>query len=162
MFAETDDGRTIDASPTIIGIDPGASGGIAILCGGEVTTHKLADLTDQDTWRLLAEHEPATVYVEAVASSPQMGVKSAFTFGRVYGMVRMAAIAAGLRFVDVRPTVWQSALKLPKIGGEIGKNGTAKKNRNKARAQELFPSVKVTHANADALLIAEYGKRQQN
>jgi hypothetical protein len=33
------------------------------------------------------------------------------------------------------------------------------KNVTKSRAQELFPEVKVTHAIADALLIAEYGRR---
>jgi hypothetical protein len=33
------------------------------------------------------------------------------------------------------------------------------KNISKRRAQELFPSLKITHAVADALLIAEYGRR---
>jgi hypothetical protein len=33
------------------------------------------------------------------------------------------------------------------------------KNVSKARAQELFPALKITHATADALLIAEYGRR---
>lgn len=149
----------MDAMTCVIGIDPGVSGGVAILRGADVETHSLKSLTEQDFWRLLAEHEPATVYLEEVSSTPQMGVKSAFTFGAAYGMARMAAIAAGLRLVTVRPNAWQTALKLPKVGGEIGKNGTAKKNRNKARAQELFPTLRVTHLNADALLIAEYGRR---
>jgi hypothetical protein len=35
------------------------------------------------------------------------------------------------------------------------------KNVSKRRAQELFPQLKVTHATADALLIAEYGRRQK-
>ena len=34
---------------------------------------------------------------------------------------------------------------------------TAKKNRNKAKAQELHPELKITHAIADAILICEYG-----
>jgi hypothetical protein len=33
------------------------------------------------------------------------------------------------------------------------------KNVTKRRAQQLFPQLKVTHAIADALLIAEYGRR---
>ena len=33
------------------------------------------------------------------------------------------------------------------------------KNVTKSRAQELFPELKITHAIADALLIAEYGRR---
>lgn len=149
-------------SETIIGIDPGATGGIAILQGDDVATHKLADLTEQETWRLLAEHEPATVYLEAVHSSQQMGVKSAFSFGQTYGRLRMAAIAAGLRLIDVKPQEWQKSLKLPKIGGGHGSNDTAKKQRNRAAAQQLFPSLRITNAIADALLIAEYGRRQEH
>jgi len=33
------------------------------------------------------------------------------------------------------------------------------KNVSKRRAQELFPALKVTHAIADALLIAEFARR---
>ena len=33
------------------------------------------------------------------------------------------------------------------------------KNVSKAKAQELFPDLKITHAIADSLLIAEYGRR---
>jgi hypothetical protein len=33
------------------------------------------------------------------------------------------------------------------------------KKITKAAAQRLFPRMKVTHKNADALLIAEYGRR---
>lgn len=161
MFAETDYSRTIDASPTIIGIDPGASGGIAILCGGEVTTHKLADLTEQDTWRLLAEHEPATVYLEKVHAGPNMASSASFKFGCGYGTLRMAAIAAGLRVIEVTPQVWQRKIGLPPIGGGYGANDKEKKQRNKGAAQQLFPALKVTNYIADALLIAEYGKRQQ-
>jgi len=34
------------------------------------------------------------------------------------------------------------------------------KNVSKRRSQELFPQIKVTHAIADALLIASYGAKQ--
>lgn len=144
----------------IIGIDPGVTGGIAIINGDSVTTHKLADLTEQETWRLLAEHEPATVYLETVHAGQKMASSAAFTFGQVYGRLRMAAIASGLRLMEVRPQAWQSALKLPAIGGGHGKNDIAKKKRNRAAAQQLFPELRITNANADALLIAEYGRRQ--
>jgi hypothetical protein len=33
------------------------------------------------------------------------------------------------------------------------------KNVSKAAAQRLWPKLKITHANADALLIAEYGRQ---
>lgn len=147
---------------TIIGIDPGKSGGVAILEGDDAPrAFGFAGLTEKDIWQLLAEAEPANVWLEKVGATPQMGVTSAFSFGRAYGSVRTACIAAGLRLEEVAPAKWQQALRLPKIPGGIGKNDTAKKNRNKAKAQELFPGIKITHAIADALLIAEYGRRQQ-
>jgi len=148
------------AHETLIGIDPGNSGGVAVLRDGQVTTFCLAKLTDQDLFRELAQLEPATVYLEKVGPTPQMGVTSAFTFGGNYRAVRMACVAAGLRLIDVTPQRWQSVLRLKKIAGGIGKNDTAKKNRNKAKAQELYPQLKITHAIADALLILEFGRMQ--
>lgn len=71
----------------------------------------------------------------------------------------MACLAAGLRVEYVSPQKWQRALGLLSKGRGLGQGDTAKKNRNKAKAQELFPGVKVTHAIADALLLAEYGRR---
>jgi len=52
--------------------------------------------------------------------------------------------------IDVSPVKWQSALSCLTKG---------KKNVTKARAQQWFPKIKVTHGIADALLIAEYGRR---
>jgi hypothetical protein len=150
----------VSTEATIIGIDPGASGGIAILCGDNVTTHKLAEMTEQDTWRLLAEHEPATVYLERVHAGPNMASSAAFKFGCGYGTLKASAIAAGLRLVEVTPQVWQRKLGLPKIGGGYGANDKEKKLRNKTAAQQLFPSLRITNYIADALLIAEYGRRQ--
>ena len=148
------------SSETIIGIDPGSQGGIAVMKLGEVTTYKLSKLTDQDVFRTLAEMEPATVYLEKVGPTPQMGVTSAFTFGGNYRAVRMACIAAGLRLIDVTPQKWQKEIGLKTVGGKVGQNGTEKKNRNKAKAQELYPQIKITHDIADALLILEFGRLQ--
>jgi hypothetical protein len=89
-------------------------------------------------------------YLEQVHSSPQMGVKSAFTFGNGFGHLEMALTAAGIPFERVRPQVWQKAMGCMTKGD---------KNVSKRKAQELFPSLKVNHYIADALLIAEYGRR---
>jgi hypothetical protein len=90
-------------------------------------------------------------YIEQVYSSPQMGVKSAFTFGNGFGHLEMALTAAGIPFARIRPQVWQK---------ELGCLTKGDKNVSKRKAQELFPSMKVTHATADALLIAKYGTQQ--
>ena len=82
-----------------------------------------------------------------------MGVVSSFSFGRGYGNLEMALTAAGIPFERVRPQVWQKALGCMTKGD---------KNVSKRKAQELFPQLKITHATADALLLAEFGRRAQN
>ena len=64
----------------------------------------------------------------------------------------MALTAAGISFERIRPQVWQKSLGCM-TGGD--------KNITKRRAQELFPQLKITHATADALLIAYYGTKQK-
>lgn len=144
----------------VIGIDPGGSGGIAIIDEFGASSWKVP-ATERDTWDLLhglySESPSAVAYIEQVHSMPGQGVSSTFRFGASYGGLRMAMIAAGVPFHDVAPGVWQKVFRLPTLK-KAGSN-TAKKNAHKARAQELFPDLKITHATADALLIAEFGRR---
>lgn len=136
-----------------IGIDPGLSGGVAFIPNtGEPWAHKMPE-TDRDLIDLLRDSTrdmEATATLELVHSSPQMGVKSAFTFGEGYGRLQMALTALGVPYERVRPQAWQKAMGCLTRGD---------KNVSKRRAQELFPTLKVTHATADALLIAEYARR---
>lgn len=144
-----------------IGVDPGANGGIAwIDYNGKACVEKMPDSL-QDLWELICDitsYPKSSIdgrsykaYLEAVSSSPQMGVVSSFSFGRGYGNLEMALTAAGVPFERVRPQVWQKALGCMTKGD---------KNVSKRKAQELFPDRKVTHATADALLIAYYGTKQ--
>lgn len=144
-----------------IGIDPGKNGGVAFIRGRDVRAEKMPEI-DHDLWQMLAGKDPATVVIEQVASSPQMGVKSAFTFGRGVGLIRGICIAAGLQMVYVTPSKWQQefGLVMPRNGRTVGRGDTEKKKRNRSRACELFPQLKITNAIADALLLAEYGKRK--
>lgn len=142
---------------TIIGIDPGVNGGIAWIQDGKPCVEKMPD-TLKDLWELLYSiecqdngYKNCKAYIECVHSSPQMGVKSAFTFGQGYGRLEMALTAAGIPFERVRPQEWQKSMGCMSKGD---------KNVTKRKAQELFPSLKITHATADALLIAEYLRRK--
>jgi hypothetical protein len=136
-----------------IGIDPGLSGGVAFVPeSGTPWAHKMPE-TDRDLIDLLRDSInlfDARAVIELVHSSPQMGVKSAFTFGEGYGRLQMALTALGVPYERVRPAIWQKAM------GCLTKGD---KNVSKRRAQELFPTLKVTHAIADALLIGEYARR---
>lgn len=149
-------------SKIIIGLDPGKSGGVAWFdADGRPCAEKMPD-TLSDLWDLLdlvVRHIPmidrqneVSVYLETVHSSPGMGVVSAFTFGQGYGALEMAVIAANLPLNRVRPQVWQKAMGCMTKGD---------KNVSKRRAQELFPSIKITHAIADSLLIARYGQQME-
>ena len=140
-----------------IGIDPGVSGGIAVLdeSGKVLNVRKMPD-TETDLFEHLGicNFGPGSggtrAVLEYVRAMPKMGVASMFEFGRGYGAVRMALLANRIPFEEVTPQKWQKTL-----GCRTGGN----KNISKARAQELFPGVKVTHAIADALLLAEYARR---
>jgi len=140
-----------------IGIDPGKSGGIAVITENDYLATKMPDtlmgvLSHIEAIKTAAETRGEKVFaiLERVASSPQQGVCSAFTFGQGYGALQMALLAARIPFDRVTPQQWQKFMRCLTKGN---------KNVSKARAEELFPKLKITHAIADALLIAEYARR---
>lgn len=136
---------------TYYGIDPGIGGGIATLTEtGQVIAAIRMPATDRDLLDACFLHYPARAYLEKVAASPQMGVSSAFTFGRGLGRLEMALTAAKVKFDLVTPQRWQAGMQCLS-GGD--------KNVTKRRAQQLFPDLTITHAIADALLLAEWCRR---
>jgi len=137
----------------IFGLDPGKSGAIAMLCGGSVHTFKL-DNTEADIADWLRQwHLPDSfAAIEKVGAMPKQGVSSTFKFGRNYGFLRGLLIALKIPFEEVTPQKWQRAM------GCLSKGD---KNVTKAKAQQLFPQMRIIHANADALLIAEWCRRQR-
>lgn len=148
----------------VIGIDPGTSGGFAVLSssGDVVVAQAFANLTERDIWNTLKEYslnpDVGLAMIEQVGAMPGQGVTSMFTFGQSFGFLRGLLAASAVPYEFVRPQMWQKAFRLPttKQAGDQ----RAKKNAHKARAQELFPSVRVTHGIADAMLIAEYARRE--
>ncbi len=136
-----------------IGIDPGKNGGIGIIDGSLAVAHKLPE-TQKDTFDLFIDigYYSGETYalLENVHSSPQMGVTSAYTFGRGVGFLEACMYATGWQWELVSPAKWQKAL------GCLSKGD---KNITKTKASQLFPSIKVNHSIADALLIAEYARR---
>ena len=149
----------------LYGVDPGASGGIAWQIGTREPRAIAMPATEVDTF--LAFEQPDSserpgghhmiAVIEKVHSRPGEGVSSAFKFGWNYGGLRMAILAAGIRLEEVTPYTWQKALGIPKRKPNESK--TQFKNRLKARAQELYPGMKVTLKTCDALLILEYAKK---
>jgi crossover junction endodeoxyribonuclease RuvC len=138
---------------TYIGVDPGKSGAVVAItsegikiCRNDMTEADLGSFfkTFEESW------EPVFAMIERVHSMPKQGVSSTFKFGENYGFLRGCLISAGIPFEEVTSQKWQ------KFMGCLSKGD---KNVTKARAQQLFPGIKVIHQIADALLIAEYCRR---
>lgn len=143
-----------------IGIDPGVHGGIAVLSAdGSVVEVAKMPATPMDLLDFLSRHKDDSFCVlERVGGMPGNGGSAMFNFGKGYGHLQMALLALGIPTNDVTPNKWEKSFQL----GSSGKYGkTEWKNRLKAKAQQLFPSLgrKITLATCDALLIAEYGRR---
>ena len=141
-----------------MGIDPGASGGFAVMLedGYLVRHHKLAEWHKfvsvlEDTPHLL-------ILLEKVWATPQMGVTSAFSFGMNFGRICGTLDALNRPYREITSMKWQREMGLIQSGRHIGQNDD-KKRRNKAAAEALHPHEKITHATADAILIAEYARR---
>ena len=154
----------------IIAIDPGKSGGIAY-------TYRAMDRT----WPAFVVPIPATrrdigdaiqslggfkdtvaAYIEQPSGfGSQTG---AFKFGKHCGWIEMACDRCEYVIHMVPPQTWQKALGLHKTKAERHPDTGARKwkNRLKQRAQELYPKLKITLETADALLILEYAKMQEN
>ncbi len=142
-----------DSLRNYLGIDPGNSGALALVDsdGAHIDTIRLKG-TPRDVWAWLDECRGSIAFavLEKVHSMPRQGVASSFKFGESFGFCQGMLTAAGVRFEFATPQKWQKAMQC-RTGGD--------KNISKARAQALFPGIKITHAIADALLIADYARR---
>ena len=154
----------------IIGIDPGAHGAIAILTRKgelvEVWDMPTVDVKVGKTLKRRVSPELLTqelrgqwemvdaAFVEQVASSPQMGVSSAFAFGESFGIVKGVLAAMHIPCHTVLPAVWKRALKL-----------NASKDGSRIKAIEMWPQhaaefKRVRDSDrAEAALIADWGRR---
>ena len=150
--------------PAYGGIDPGASGGFALIRGKEVIYEPMPETPLEIKAALLRMFLDADyILLEKVHSSPQMGVASAFTFGKGYGGLEL-----GLAFLEVphnlvTPQTWQGGLGIPKATPHAPQSEHKEKLR--ATAQRIFPKLPIwdkpktlglQRSICDALLIAHY------
>ena len=163
--------------PWYLGIDPGKTGGLTLL-RDEGVFYQPMPATPLDLWiwmgtmllttpvgsaRTRAVLEQVGGYIKK--KGPQPG-SAMFNFGRGYGELRMALTAAGIRYEEITPRVWQKVLGIPPKKESESKSDF--KGRLRARAQRLFPSLELWKgtktdqlACCDALLIAEYCRRRE-
>ena len=144
---------------TIIAIDPGASGGIALSHLGGIRVIPMPK-TEGDVLDALRDMDtgdrPLSCFIEEVGGyvgGEQPG-SAMFRFGMGVGFLRGVVMALGMKLIPVRPQVWQKMFALGKASGCASK--TVWKNKLKAEAQRRFPELKVTLKTCDALLLLEY------
>jgi hypothetical protein len=148
-----------------LGADPGLTGAIAAVNDdGRVELAeslpvmrdgKLAwiDATELDRLvRALGNARIAGVWIERAQATPQMGVSSAFNYGVGFGSLIAVMQLRDWRIEFVTPAAWKRAFGL---GSD--------KRASLDKARMLFPFVRLDrakdHGLAEALLIAEYGRR---
>lgn len=157
----------------VMGIDPGSGGGIAIYIAGErfpeVRTAKMPnDISELgEFFGYYKENYKPIVFLEKLSVRPddvflEAGGKA---LGKLYRIQKMMANfehlkalmeTTGIPYVMVHPASWQTALKLRINGFKEEKRD--RKRRYKDYAEKLYPQMKVTLWNADALLIMHFGR----
>ena len=147
-----------------IGIDPGKNGGIAILSDTipDVTVRVFSEdelLHICKTFRKTF-NEDCICYLEHVHAMPKQGVSSTFNFGMNFGFIQGVLKAYSIPYELVTPQKWKKEFSC-----------TSDKNTSIEVCKSLFPGVNLTATErckkdhdgiAEALLIAEYGRRHYN
>lgn len=147
-----------------IGIDPGKNGGIAYIQQTQIgiTVYKVAVFDETVLIRLLSNFNKNNCIctLEQVHAMPKQGVSSTFNFGMNYGFIQGVLKAYGISYELVTPQKWKKEFSC-----------TSDKNTSIEVCKRLFPNVNLKATErckkdhdgmAEALLIAEYGRRHYN
>ena len=151
----------------IIGIDPGLSGGIAVLNNNKVielfdmpvmadgkknkkqlNSALLAKLIKEST----SNTSESAVIVEQVNAMPGQGVTSMFNFGQTFGAIKGICATLELPIFFVRPSKWKKHFELI----------NSSKDASRTKAIEMYPhlaeklSKKKDVNKSDAILIARF------
>ena len=143
-----------------IGIDPGKSGGIAMITKDTIEVKKCPE-TVRDmafVFALMLHDTPplhVLVMIEKVWARPHDGRSSVFTFAGNYGQWQGIVASHDINLHYVTPQVWMKALGCPP---KLKKQD--RKNYLKELAKKKYPklSKKMTLATSDAMLITDYAK----
>ena len=151
----------------IIGIDPGLSGGIAVLENNQVLSifdmpvmsegkKNKRQLNSAHLVSLIKENikpsEDVAVVVEQVNAMPGQGVTSMFNFGQTFGAIKGICAALGLPIFFVRPSKWKKHFELI----------NSSKDSSRTKAIEMYPALSNQLAKkkdvnkSDAILIARF------
>ena len=153
-----------------IGVDPGSNGGLAVFIPGQkVRVVKMPkDLSElRDFFAYYSENYRPIVFLEKLSVRPDDvatdGGKA--NMGKLYRIQKLMANyehlkaiidVTGIPYVFTHPMVWQTKLRL-RVRGQHEEKAD-RKRRYQEHAGQLYPEIKVTLWNADALLIMHFGR----
>lgn len=155
----------------VIGVDPGAMGGIAVFIPGQnpKVVKMPKDIRElADFFAYYKENYKPIVFLEKLSVRPDdvmiQGDKAAM--GKMYRIQKLMANFEQIKtiiemnnipYVMVHPGKWTTYLGLRIKGKKETKQ--ERKNRYKEFAQKNYPSVNVTLWNGDALNIMHFGRK---
>lgn len=142
-----------------IGIDPGKSGGVAIIRDdGVIVVEPYSDEGYIKMMKACSQCESVRVCIEHVSAMPKQGVVGVFTFGKEAGFLEGVLQALGISYQLIRPQTWKKEFGL-----------SSDKQASIDVCRRLFPSVNLLATErcrkphdgmAEALLMAEYARRK--
>ncbi len=149
-----------------VGIDPGSSSGcIVVVRNSGVEYLRLDGATEIDIHEFLYDVResavssgvPMVCVLEKLQASwhaggkprPGSGMTTAWSLSGSYHELKMAIVCNGIQFDAVRPQQWQSYMGC-KTGGD--------KRISQAKARQIYPDDPCYQWQADAMLLAEYGR----
>ena len=165
----------------ILGIDPGLDGGLIMLNGvGDILEKRPMPVLsvkgkgkrNPDLPRiveLLQDLGPNITYLEKVSARPGNGNVSMFNFGFGFGALVMGLTALSLPYVLVLPQTWCKVMHQTLPAKIKADKGIKAKQRSLMVFHQMYPELELrkpgqrkttVHSGMmDALLIAEYGRR---
>lgn len=155
----------------VIGIDPGANGGIAVFIPGDhpKVVKMPKDVTElADFLQYYAATYKPIVFLEKLSVRPddveimpdgQPNMGKMYRIQKLMGNyehLRALIESSGIPYVMVHALKWQSTLKLRVKG--LKEEKAERKRRYAEKAAQLYPTVKITLWNSDAILIMHFGR----
>lgn len=145
---------------TIIAVDPGVSGGLAIKQDDLIELHSMPE-TLSEMHRILADNrtKDSEIYIEDIPKFTGKNIPSSTTAVLFQSMGRLEgiAIALGYSLHRIPPKMWQEPLGLGKA--KDCANSSEWKRKLKNKAAELYPTLEPTLKTADALLILHFATK---
>lgn len=160
----------------VLGIDPGLSGGLAIVAGapGRLRLIEVIDIPTHGEGAkrrvhvaaaldFIQRHNPDRAFIERAQAMPDQGSSSGFIYGRAVGALEACAEGLGIRLDVIESSAWKKAHGLFGRDAHGEKLTTTQvKENSRQRAIQIFPSArgldrKKDHNRGEAALIAAYG-----